>query len=79
MDTRVGHKIGLELSDIHIQSTVETERGSDGRYNLSNEPVEVGVGGSLDIEVPSANVVDSLVVNHESTVGMLKGGVGGQD
>ena len=79
MDTRIGYKICLELSDIHIQGTIETERGSDGRYDLSKEPVKVGVGGSLDIEVPSADIVDSFVVNHESTVGMLKGGMGGQD
>ena len=79
MDTRIGHKIGLELGEIDIQGTIETERGSDGRYNLSHKTIEVGVGGSLDIEVPSADIVDSLVVNHESTVGMLKGGVGGQD
>ena len=46
---------------------------------LSDETIEVGVRGTLDVQVPSADVVDSLVVDHEGTVGMLKSGVGGQD
>merc|ERR1719206_1502243 len=42
-------------------------------------PVQVGVGGPLDVQVATADVVDCLVVHHEGTVGVLQGGVGGQD
>ena len=79
MDPGVRHQVGLEFSQINIQGTIETERSSDGGDNLTNEPVEVGVGGSLNVQVPAADVVDGFVVNHESAVGVLKGGVSGQD
>ena len=36
VDSGVGHQVGLELSEIHVESTVKSERGGDGRYNLSN-------------------------------------------
>ena len=79
VDTRVGHEVGLELGEIHVQCTVETKGGSDGGDNLADQTVEVGVGGSFDVQVSAADVVDGLVVYHEGTVGMLQGGMGGQD
>jgi len=79
MDPGVGHQVGLELGQIDVQSTVESERSGDGRDNLSHQPVQVGVGGSLDVQVSSANVVDGFVVDHEGTVRVLQGGMGGQD
>merc|ERR1711931_259244 len=79
MDTWVRHKIGLELCEIHIESTIKSQGSSDGGDNLTNETIQVGVCWTLDVQVSSANVVDSLVVNHESTVRVLQGGVGGQD
>lgn len=47
--------------------------------HLPNKPVEISVGGSLNIQVSSADVVDGLVVDHECTVRVLKGGVGCKD
>merc|ERR1711937_809375 len=70
----VGHQVGLELSDIDVEGTVESEGGSEGRDNLGNESVQVGVGGSLDIEVAAADIVDGLVVEHDSDVGGDLGG-----
>ena len=75
----VGHQVGLELSQINVQSTVKSERSGDGGDDLSDEPVEVGVGWSLNVQVSSADVVDGLIVDHEGTVGVLEGGVGGKD
>ena len=75
----VGHQVGLELSQINVEGTVKSERGGDGRDNLSNEPVQVGVGWSLNVKVSSADIVDGLVVDHEGTVGVLQGGMGGED
>ena len=46
---------------------------------MTNESVQVGVGWSFDVKITSADVVDGFVVNHEGTVGVFKGGVGGQD
>ena len=45
----------------------------------ADQTVEVGVGGALDVQVTAADVVDGLVVDHEGAVGVLQGGVGGQD
>jgi hypothetical protein len=53
--------------------------GRSGRHTLSDETVQVLVVGALDTEVPAADVVDSLVVNHEAAVRVLEGGVGGED
>ena len=79
MDTWVGYQVRLELRKIDIQSTIKTQRSGYRRNDLSDQTVEVGVGWPLDIEVPAADIVNSLVVDHKGTVGMLKSGVGGQD
>ena len=79
MDPRIGYQVGLKLGEIHIQSTIEAKRGSDGGHNLADETVQIGVGGSLDVQVPAADVVDGLVVHHEGAVGVLQSCVGGQD
>merc|ERR1719347_366135 len=79
MDPGVGHQVSLELSQVNIESSVKSERGGDGGHNLANELVEVGVRGSLDVKVPPADVVDGFIVDHEGTVGVFQGGVGGQD
>ena len=79
MDTWVGHQVGLELGQIDVEGTVEAERCGDGRHNLGNETVKIGVGWSLNVEVAATDVVDGFVVNHESTIGVLQGGVSGED
>uniref|UniRef100_A0A8C3HGZ2 Tubulin alpha chain n=1 Tax=Chrysemys picta bellii TaxID=8478 RepID=A0A8C3HGZ2_CHRPI len=79
VDTGVGHQVGLELRQIHVEGTIESEGGGDGGHDLANKAVEVGVGGALDVQVPAADVIDGLVVYHEGAVRVLQGGVGGQD
>ena len=75
----VWHQVSLELCQVNIQSTVKSERSCDGGDNLSNKPVQVCVGGSLNVQVSSADVIDGLIVDHKGTVRVLKGGVGGQN
>jgi hypothetical protein len=79
VDTGVGHQVGLELRQIDVEGTIEAQRGRDGADDLSDQTVQVGVGGALDVEVTTADVVDGLVVDHEGAVGVLEGGVRGQD
>ena len=79
MDAWVGHQVGLELCQINIQSTIKTQGSGDGADNLANQPVQVGVGWPFDVQVTTADVVDGLIVDHESTVRVLQGGMGGQD
>merc|ERR1711963_385341 len=79
VDPWVGHQIGLELCQIHVESSIKPERGSDGGHNLANQTVEIGVSGTVNVQITATDVVDGLIINHEGTVGVLQCGVGGQD
>ena len=79
MNSGVGHQVSLELSQVNIQGSVESQRGRDGGHNLTDQPVQVGVSWALDVQVSAADVVDSLVVDHEGAVRVFQGGVGGED
>ena len=79
VDSRIGDEVGLELRQVDVQGSVESQRGRDGGDDLSDQAVQVGVGGALDVEVPPADVVDGLVVHHEGAVRVLQRGVRGQD
>jgi hypothetical protein len=79
MDSRIGDQVGLEFGDIDVEGTVESEGSGEGRDDLSDESVQVGVGGSFDVEVSSADVIDGFVVEHDSDVGVLQKRVGGED
>merc|ERR1719384_210781 len=79
MDTRVGHQVSLELSDIDVEGTIESEGGSQGGDDLRDQSVEVGVGGSLNVKVSTADIVDGLVVEHDGDIGVLEEGVSGED
>merc|ERR1712024_40829 len=79
MNPWVGHQVGLELCKIHVESSIEAQRGSDRGDDLADQTVDVGVGGSVNIQITTANVVDSLIVGHEGTVGVFQCCVGRQD
>jgi hypothetical protein len=79
MDTWVWDEIGLEFSDIDVKSTIESEGSSQTGDDLSDKSVKVGVGWSFDIEVSSADIVDSFVIKHERDIFVLEEGVGGKD
>lgn len=68
----------MEFGKIDVERAVETQRRGNRRHYLSDEPVQVGVSGSLDIQVPTAYVVNSLVVHHKRAVRVLERGVRGQ-
>ena len=63
MDPGVGHQVGLELSQIDIESSVKSQGGRDGGDNLTDQSVEVGVRRPVDVQVPPTDVVDCLVVD----------------
>ena len=72
VDARVRDEVGLELGDVDVQGAVEAERGREGRDDLRDEPVQVGVRRALDVEVAPGDVVDRLVVEHDGDVGVLE-------
>ena len=60
MYTGVGHQVGLELSQIDVEGTIEAEGGGDGANDLGDQTVQIGVGWALDVEVTTADIIDSL-------------------
>jgi hypothetical protein len=79
VDTWVWHQVGLELGQVDVQGTIETQRGSDRADDLANQTIQVGVGWTFNVEVTTTDVVDGLIVDHEGAVRVLQGGMGGQD
>merc|ERR1719234_4133 len=45
VDPGVGHQVGLEFSQIHVQGSIKSQGSSDRRHNLSDQPVQDGVVG----------------------------------
>lgn len=78
MDSGIGHQVSLELSDINVKGTIESEGGGEGRDDLGDQSVQVSVGWSLNVEVSSADVVNGFVVEHDGNIGVLKEGVSGE-
>merc|ERR1712036_51653 len=54
VDARVRHQIGLELSEVDVQSPIEAEGSSQRRDDLADETVEVSVRGTLNVEAATA-------------------------
>jgi hypothetical protein len=79
MNSWIRNEICLEFGDINVESTVETERGGEGRNDLSNQSVKIGISGSFDIEISSTDVVDGFIVKHDGDIGMFKERMGGED
>ena len=53
VDTRVGHQVCLELGQVDVEGAIEAERGRDGRHNLTDQTVQVGVRWALDVKISS--------------------------
>ena len=79
VDSWVWDQVSLELSDIDVKGTIESEGGGKRGDNLSDESVQVGVGWSLNIEVSSADIINGFVIDHDSDISVLKEGVGGEN
>lgn len=79
VDSWIGHQVGLEFGNINVKGTVESQRSSQRGNDLSNKSVEVGVGWSLNVEVSSADIIDSFVVEHDCNISVFKERVGGED
>merc|ERR1712094_27654 len=78
VDAWVGHQVGLDLGNINVEGAIESERSGQGGDHLRDETVQVGVGGALDVEAATADVVDGLVVKHDGDVSVLEEGMGGE-
>ena len=79
MNSWVRHQVCLKFIEIHIECTIKAKGRSDGRYNLGNDPVQVGVSRSLFVKLLTTYVIDGLIVNQKGHITMIKGSVGVQD
>ncbi len=79
VDTGIRNQIGLEFGDIDVQGSVESQTGSQGWDDLGDESVQVGVSGSLDVQLSSADIVDGFVIEDNGDISVLQEWVGGQD
>jgi hypothetical protein len=79
VDSWVRDQVSLEFSNIDVQGTIESQGGSQGRDDLSNQSVQVGIGGSFDVQVSSADIVNGFVVQHNANIGVFQQRVSGQD
>lgn len=71
VDTRVRDQVGLELVQIDVQRTIESQRRGDRADNLSYQAVEMLIIGTGNVKIASADIVHSFVVNQERAVGVL--------
>ena len=78
MDSGIWHQVGLEFSNVDVEGSIESEGSGQRGDDLSDESVQVGVGGSLDVQVSSADIVDGLVVEHDGDIGVFEERVGGK-
>jgi len=79
MDSWVWDQVSLEFSDIDVEGTIESQRGSQRRDSLGDQSVQVGVGWSLNVELSSADIVDSFIVEHDGDISVLQKGMGRQN
>ena len=78
VNSGIRHQVCLELVQIHVEGTVESQRGRDGGDNLPNQTIEISISWPLNVKVASANIVNGFIVYHESTIGMVQSSLGGQ-
>lgn len=57
------NQIGLELVQINVQRSVESQRRCNRGNNLGNQSIEVREARRNNAEILLANVVNGLVVN----------------
>ena len=79
VDTWVRDQVSLELVQINIEGTIETQAGGDRADDLSNQTVQMLIVGTRDVQATTADIVDCFVVDEESAVRVLNGAVGGEN
>jgi len=79
VDTGVWHQVGLELSDVDVEGTIETEGSRQGGHDLSDDSVQVGVRWAFDVEASAAHIIDGFVVQAEGHISVFQQSVGRKD
>ena len=72
MNPGVRDKIGLELGDVNIESSIKSQRCSQRGVNLSDDSVQICVSWAFDVQVSSANVVNGFIVQYHADICVLQ-------
>jgi hypothetical protein len=81
VQTREGNHVDSQLAQVRVKLTRESKASGDTGHDGGDEVVQITVGGVGELEGAHADIVESLVVNTESLIGVLnelvngKGGV----
>lgn len=62
----------------NIECPIKAEGGGQGTNHLRNQSIQVGVGGTFDIQITTADIVEGFVIETEGTVGVFQKGMGTQ-
>ena len=79
VDARIRDEVRLELVEVDIECTIETERRGNRADDLGNEAVEMLRAGPGHVQIAAADIVDGLVINKEGTVRIFDGAVSGEN
>jgi len=76
VNSRVWHQVSLELVDIDVEGSRESQRSSEGRDQLGDQSVQIGESGLFNIQSGSANIIDGLIVQQKGDISMFQQRVG---
>merc|ERR1739844_724578 len=63
VETREGHHVDSQLTQISVQLTRESQACGDTRHGCRHQMVEIAICGGGELEGTEADVVQSLVVD----------------
>jgi len=72
VNSRIRNQVGLEFVNIDIERSLESERGSQLGYDLSDQSIQVGIVWSFDIQRLLSDAVNCFVIQHKSNIGVLQ-------
>ena len=78
VETREGHHVDGQFTEIGVELTRESETGGDSGHGGGDEMVQVPVCRSCQFQGPEADIVQSLVIDAVGLVGVLNELMDGQ-
>merc|ERR1719150_531884 len=78
VESREGHQVGLELSEVNVELSVESEGRSHGGDDLGDDHVQVSIAWAVNVQLLLADAIDSLVVKQHGHLGVIQQPMGGE-
>ena len=71
VETRERHHVDGQFTEVGVELTGESETGGDSGHGGGDKMIQVTVGWGSELQGPEADVVQSLVIDAVSLVGVL--------